>query len=438
MLYYTIVRKLKVHKSYKVFLKLFLIIFYKPYKLDGFHKLIFPMLSKIKFLKLAKYHIIALILMPIILIGAFLLAINNLTATAEETTITPSGNESLIDDLNKQIDEQRKKLDELVDKIDEYKSNTDKLKNQASNLKNQIYILDNQIAKAELDVKAKNEEKKYLSAFIRLLDYYDDKDYLLILLNNNSFSEFFDQVNNIEGIEEDLQKALNRFQEMVEKFNQQKQELSDKRDQLSSLMDKLENQKDILAEQIETKQQLISETNNSEKKYQNLIGDLKQEELAANNAIAALERKLRQELEKKGDQEKFNTLGDVSMIWPMDGRRITVYFRDPDYPYRNLFEHSGLDIGLPSGTPIKAAEAGYVAKIGINTKWYGTYIMIIHNNNLATLYAHLRSANVSVDQYVSQGQVIAASDNTGFSSGPHLHFEVRLNGIPVNPLTYLP
>ncbi|OGY53084.1 MAG: hypothetical protein A3A02_04940 [Candidatus Buchananbacteria bacterium RIFCSPLOWO2_01_FULL_39_33] len=421
------------------------------------------MLSKIKFLKLAKYHIIALILMPIILIGAFLLAINNLTATAEETTITPSGNESLIDDLNKQIDEQRKKLDELVDKIDEYKSNTDKLKNQASNLKNQIYILDNQIAKAELDVKAKNEEikvteleiqkvelqitdnekliaeqKKYLSAFIRLLDYYDDKDYLLILLNNNSFSEFFDQVNNIEGIEEDLQKALNRFQEMVEKFNQQKKELSDKRDQLSSLMDKLENQKDILAEQIETKQQLISETNNSEKKYQNLIGDLKQEELAANNAIAALERKLRQELEKKGDQEKFNTLGDVSMIWPMDGRRITVYFRDPDYPYRNLFEHSGLDIGLPSGTPIKAAEAGYVAKIGINTKWYGTYIMIIHNNNLATLYAHLRSANVSVDQYVSQGQVIAASDNTGFSSGPHLHFEVRLNGIPVNPLTYLP
>ena len=97
-----------------------------------------------------------------------------------------------------------------------------------------------------------------------------------------------------------------------------------------------------------------------------------------------------------------------------------------------------MDVGIPSGTPIKAAESGYVAKVGINTRWYGTYIMIIHNNNLATLYAHLSSANVSADQYVSRGQIIASSGSTGFSSGPHLHFEVRLNGIPVNPLTYLP
>jgi len=419
------------------------------------------MLARVKTFKLAKYHIIALILMPIILIGGFLLAINNLIA--EETKVKVSANEAVIADLNQQIDEQRKKLDELADKIDEYKDNINKYKNQASTLKSQVYILDNQIAKTQLDVKAKNEEikvteleiqkvelqiidnerlieeqKKYLAAFIRLLDYYDDKDYLLILLNNNSFSEFFDQVNNIEGIEEDLQKALNRFQEMVEKFNQQKQELNAKRDQLSELMNKLENQKDVLEDQVETKQYLIKETNNSEKKYQNLVSDLKQEQLTANNAVAALERRLRQELEKKGDEEKFNTFGEASLIWPMDSRRITVYFRDPDYPYRYLFEHSGLDVGVPSGTSIKAAEAGYVAKVAIGTKWYGTYIMIIHNNNLATLYAHLSSVNVSADQYVSRGQIIAGSGNTGFSSGPHLHFEVRLNGLPVNPLTYLP
>ena len=235
-----------------------------------------------------------------------------------------------------------------------------------------------------------------------------------------------------------MQSTLNRFQELIEKFDQQKKDLSDKRDQLSELMNKLDNQKISLEDQVETKEYLLKETSSSEKKYQNLVGDLKQEQLAANNAVAALERRLRQELEKRGDEEKFNAFGEASLIWPTDSRRLTVYFRDPDYPYRNLFEHSGLDIGVPFGTPVKAAEAGYVAKVAIGTKWYGNYIMIIHNNNLATLYAHLKSVNVSADQYVTRGQVIAGSGSTGFSSGPHLHFEVRLNGIPVNPLTYLP
>ena len=119
-------------------------------------------------------------------------------------------------------------------------------------------------------------------------------------------------------------------------------------------------------------------------------------------------------------------------------RLITAYFHDPDYPYRYLFEHSGLDTATPMGTPLRAAEAGYVARVAYGTRWYGNYLMIIHNNNLATLYAHLNNINVKTDQYVSKGQIIGATGNSGFSSGPHLHFEVRYNGVPVNPLGYLP
>lgn len=417
--------------------------------------------NKAKFFKLAKYHLIALVLMPIILFGAFFLTVKSLVA--EETSITSGANEGTINDLNKQIDEQRKKIDEIADKINEYKSSIDKFRNQSNTLKNQVYILDNQIAKTELDIKAKTEEvkvteleiskveleiidnqesiedqKKYLSAFIRLLDYYDDKDYLSVLLNNNSFSEFFDQINHIEGIEEDLQETLNRFQELVERYNSQKEELSKKRDQLSELLNKLESEKDALQGQISTKEYLIQETNNSEKKYQGLVGNLKAEQLAANNAVAAMEKRLRQELEKKGSSEEFNNLDEASLIWPTNSRRLTAYYHDSDYPYRNLFEHSGLDIGVPSGTTVRSAEAGYVAKVALGTKWYGNYVMIIHNNNLATLYAHLSSVSVKNDQYVTKGQVIANSGNTGFSSGPHLHFEVRSGGIPVNPLNYLP
>lgn len=420
------------------------------------------MLVRNKFFKVVKYHILAVILMPIILGGAFFITFQSLVA--EETTITTGSNGAAVNDINKQIDEQRKKIDEIADKINEYKSSISKFQNQSSSLKNQVSILDNQIAKTELDLRSKAEEVKvteleiskveleivdnqqaiedqkvYLSAFIRLLDYYDDKDYLSVLLNNNSFSEFFDQINNIEGIEEDLQKTLNRFQELIERYNAQKEELSSKRDLLSELLNKLESEKDALAEQIDTKQYLIQETNNSEKKYQGLVSNLKQEQLAANNAVAAMEKRLRKELEKKGATEEFNNLANASLGWPTASRKITAYYHDADYPFRaTIGEHSGLDLGVKMGTTVMAAEAGYVAKVGLGTKWYGNYIMIIHNNNLATLYAHLSSVNVKNDQYVSKGQVIGASGSTGFSSGPHLHFEVRSGGIPVNPLTYLP
>ncbi|MFA4871564.1 MAG: peptidoglycan DD-metalloendopeptidase family protein [Patescibacteria group bacterium] len=396
----------------------------------------------------------------IVLVGVFLFAGGIIIAQSQSSS---SANESLIADLNKQIDEQRAKIDKMAEDVEKYKDNIKSARNQQASLQNQIYILNNQIAKANLDIKAKEEEiktteleikkveleikeneltitknKNQLAAFIRQLDIYDKKSYLAVLLSNNSFSEFFDQIKNLENINENLKKTLNRVQELVEKLNNQKNELDKKNSQLSELLNKLENEKDILDEQKDTKQQLISETKNSERKFQGLVENLKKEQMAVNSLITNLERRLRDELEKRGAKEKFNLFGDAVLAWPTNIRRITVYFRDPDYPYRNLFEHSGLDLGMPSGTPVASAEAGYVAKVALGTRWYGNYILIIHNNNLATLYAHLSSANVKSDQYVSQGQIIGLSGNTGFSSGPHLHFEVRYNGIPVNPLSYLP
>lgn len=419
------------------------------------------MLKNRKVLKLAKYHLLAVILMPMLFVGIFLFTMSGLSAEEEE--IETGTNESKVSGLNQQIDVQRQRIDELADRINEHKKSIKKFQSQATTLRNQVYIIDNQIAKTKLDIEAKEEEvkvteleiervgleiedndkaidnqKRYLSAFVRLLDYYDDKDYLSVLLNNESFSEFFDQINQIEGIEKDLQKSLNRFQEMVLKLEDQEGELDEKREQLSELLNKLEDERLSLDAQKGSKRYLISETKNSESQYQRLINSLKQEQLSANNAIAGMERQLRQELEKRGEAEKFNSFGKPALMWPITSRRVTAYFHDTDYPYRHLFEHSGLDLGVPMSTTLKAAEAGYVAKVGIGTKWYGNYIMIIHNNNLATLYAHLNSVNVVADQYVSKGQLIGYTGSSGFSSGPHLHFEVRFNGIPVNPLNYLP
>ncbi len=380
------------------------------------------------------------------------------------TVDATAADDPAVKELNQQIDAQRSKIDEISKKIDEYRKNIRVVQGQQTTLKNQMSLIDNTIAKTNLDISAKeaeiqgteleiekikleikerelliNRDKEKLGAFIRLLSRYDDRSYLSVLLANNSFSEFFDQVKYSESIRTDLQKTLNRVQELVEKLQAQQVEVEKKKQQLDELLERLNEEKGQLDAQKGEKQYLIAETQQSESKFQSMIKSLQKEQAAANSAATNLERRLREQLKKKGGDEKFNSLGTAVLGWPITGRRITAHFHDADYPFRNTIgEHSGTDFGIPSGTPIYAAEAGYVAKAAVGTKWYGSYIQIIHSNNLSTLYAHMSSLTVGADQYVSKGQIIGYSGNTGFSSGPHLHFEVRLNGIPVNSLNYLP
>ena len=99
--------------------------------------------------------------------------------------------------------------------------------------------------------------------------------------------------------------------------------------------------------------------------------------------------------------------------------------------------HPGIDIGVPAGTPIHAAGSGTVVWCGWMSG-YGNLVMIDHHNGLATLYGHQSRVAVGCNQEVSQGQVVGYSGCTGFCTGPHVHFEVRLNGTPVDPLGYLP
>ena len=98
--------------------------------------------------------------------------------------------------------------------------------------------------------------------------------------------------------------------------------------------------------------------------------------------------------------------------------------------------HPGIDIGAEMGAPIHAAASGRVILAGYSGG-YGNLIVIDHGNGLATAYAHQSRLGASVGQEVSQGDVIGYVGSTGFSTGPHLHFEVRVNGLPVDPMGYL-
>jgi murein DD-endopeptidase MepM/ murein hydrolase activator NlpD len=122
--------------------------------------------------------------------------------------------------------------------------------------------------------------------------------------------------------------------------------------------------------------------------------------------------------------------GSGQLIWPANGSISS------GFGWRWGRLHAGVDIPLPEGTPLRAADGGSVAIAG----WvggYGNYTCIQHGGSLSTCYGHQSSIAVSVGQSVSQGQVIGYSGNTGHSTGPHVHFEVRINGSPVDPLGYL-
>ncbi len=124
------------------------------------------------------------------------------------------------------------------------------------------------------------------------------------------------------------------------------------------------------------------------------------------------------------------------LLWPTTSNLITSYFGYRVHPiYRTTRFHSGIDIGAPYGAPIYAAESGKVI-LASYYDGYGNCIIIDHGDGVSTLYAHCSSIIVKVGQYVSKGQIIGYVGSTGNSTGPHLHFEVRINGNPVNPLNY--
>jgi peptidoglycan DL-endopeptidase CwlO len=164
------------------------------------------------------------------------------------------------------------------------------------------------------------------------------------------------------------------------------------------------------------------------------VQDEIQESQALEAASAQLAAKLRASSSQAGSVAAGGTTGEPSsggFIWPLSGP-ITSPF---GMRWGTL--HPGIDIGVPTGTSIHAAGSGTVIWCGWMSG-YGNLVMIDHHNGLATLYGHQSRIAVGCNQQVSQGDTVGYVGCTGFCTGPHLHFEVRLNGSPVDPLGYLP
>lgn len=369
-----------------------------------------------------------------------------------------------IDKVNEQITEKRAQINQLNNRIDEYRDSIKDLQGKQVTLENELGLFENQIAKAELDIATTaleidtigleiemvnqqisaqelqlTKQKDLLESVIFEMYKADDISSMQIVFGTENFSDVFDHLQYLESTNEKLSGVVKDTIKIKDTLEFSRDDKENKADILKETKEKLRSKRLALEGQMTAQEVLISETSMSEAQFQSLVLELKQEQQYVNQQVAALQRSLEQRLYDMDD------IGDSSvMIWPADPsyRGISAYYHDPTYPYRHLFEHSGVDIPAPQGSPLIAAAPGYVAwaKTG---RSYGNYVMIVHTNGRATLYAHMSKMYVEADQFVNRGEVIGLSggmpgtQGAGLSTGPHLHFEVRQDGIPVNPLDYL-
>lgn len=378
------------------------------------------------------------------------------------------GNSEEIDKLNQEITQRKDKIKQLEDTIAKYKKNIEEKQTQAVSLKNQLSILDNRAAQTEADIAMTEEkikaaqleiqalelsikdkeaviakQKKIIVKLIKNIHVADQKNYLEIMLTNNNFADFYNQVKYLENVYTDLGRSIKSLRLVKEDLDSKKSQVENRRQTYEKLKQELENKKKDLNEQTGEKQNLLTQTRSSEMKFQTLLSSLKQQYQVIEGEVRTYEDRVRQKLEQ---QNKINETASVGALdWPVTSHYITAIFHDPDYPYRRVFEHSGVDIRSSQGTAVASAAAGYVARAKrCSSASCYSYVLIVHSGNISTVYGHLSGILVSEDQFVGKGDIIGYSGGTPgtvgagpFVTGPHLHFEVRLNGIPVDPMGYL-
>lgn len=374
-----------------------------------------------------------------------------------------------IDELNKKISEGRDKITELQKSIDEVNKKIAEKRTEAVSLSNQLAIIDNQLTQTELDIQMNQtkldtltleiqeltigitdkqediaRQQMMLSELVRTLHYEHNKKYIEIIAAYDNFSDFYSRIQYIKSIEADLGQSAKSIRLSKEELEQKKIETEARKKTFEKTKELLENRKRDLDEQSKYKSSLLGQTRSSELTFKALETNLKAQFKQVENEIVAVEQQVRKKLAQNNALQGV-TDTEALLSWPTQSRYITAYFHDESYPYRYIYEHPAIDIRAAHGTPVGAAKAGYVARARTcTTATCYAYVMIAHEGGITTVYGHLSKITVQEDDFVSRGEVIGYSGATPgtvgagpFTTGPHLHFEVRKNGIPANPLNYL-
>ncbi len=253
-------------------------------------------------------------------------------------------------------------------------------------------------------------------------------EYIDVLLNSDSLSAFLSNYYLISKIVKADSDLLNEVKEKRDSILALEETLKSYQSELDYNIDEATKTKVALTNMKVLKDNKVATLNKEDLEYHNQIEEYR-------NQIAALEARIKLLVAANASGTPY-VGGDF--VWPVPGyNKITSKFGMRTHPITGVYKlHTGTDIGAPTGADFVASNKGIVIAAEYNTA-YGNYVMIDHGGGIQTLYAHGSQIVVSVGQEVSAGDVVLKVGSTGYATGPHAHFEVRINGTPVEPLTYL-
>lgn len=381
--------------------------------------------------------------------------------------VEPNATSSAAVELQGKIDQRSADIKYLEKEIAQYESQINALGSQASTLSSTIKSLDltkkklsaqtkltedkigaanvaiqnlnAEISNTEQDVYA--ERRSVNNAFV-LLGQHSDQSLPEAVLSNSSISDTWDSLNSLGVLSRSLLDDIARLQKTKNNLTVRKTTKQKAQAELTNLQSQLKGQQSAVVSAVAEKNTLLADTKQSQSEYQRILNQKKALKDAFEQEMQSYEESLH--LTVTGAQLTRPAKGILA--YPVDNVSITQHFGNTPFSTANpqIYKgagHTGIDFRASIGTPIKAAMAGQVVGVANTDLYrgcysYGKWIMIKHANGLSTLYAHLSVQNVAVGDTVGTGSIIGYSGNTGYSTGPHLHFGVYATaGVAITKFT---
>ncbi len=350
------------------------------------------------------------------------------------------------------LDDKFRELQNLQQEIEGYRSQIASQKKNETSVTAEIQKLDRELALAETELnyivtrmgylngeiddtrRAIDEVKERLAAQktaydARLVSMYKSRNvsYIEVLLQSENLSDFLSRVRYLRAVALHDNDIMAEYKADQAQLVSEQEALENNLAQMLSLKSEQETKRVEVASRSKDREAYLTQLQKDRKRMEQAVEALEAESKALEKIIA--------DLQAQNPREKKENL---SFIWPASGGWISDVYGNREHPVLGGTRfHSGIDYAANRGSDIKAAEDGTVILSGTNGG-YGLCVVIDHGGGISTLYGHADKLLVKVGQVVAQGQVIAKVGSTGVSTGPHLHFEVRVNGATQNPLDWLP
>ena len=344
------------------------------------------------------------------------------------------------------IEDVSAKLKQIQADLDAANARLQSIQTKQAEINAQIAQTQNEIVKMEAYLKTRQD---VLNRRVRAIYMHGQLNYLEVILGANSFSDFANRVELLKRVIRSDYNLILEIQKQKAAIEAKKAQLEEDKRQLDALAAEAEKTRQEIAKKKAEQQKVLDAAKSNKAAAAQMEQDLNAQLASVRNLIQqrlAAAEAARQAAQQQaasddeggggGGSDDNYVQGTGAMGWPCSGP-ITSPFGYRTHPiFGTTIFHAGIDIGVDYGTPIHAADSGVVVYSG----WisgYGNAVIIDHGGGISTLYGHNQSLAVSEGQSVSKGSVIAYAGSTGNSTGPHCHFEVDVNGSPVNPMGYL-